>query len=218
MKRIKSFYKIIASTLVAILFTVFCTPVFVVEASYWDHHRYYRHDDHHWSSRDTWIAIGGIALVAAIANSSSHSSKTYSEKFASIVDNFKPEEQQIFKTLDHLPKGKIQIIQYFDEADLKLVKNVMKELYGEYIYLATYRQDNINWVLFYKFSTIYKNKKLSGDYEDFVASDLMANLAYGTHVLPYESKLAKALLTTIKYSYPNSHGYRDGDYFIIEKQ
>ena len=180
MKRIKSFYKIIASTLVAILFTVFCTPVFVVEASYWDHHRYYRHDDHHWSSRDTWIAIGGIALVAAIANSSSHSSKTYSEKFASIVDNFKPEEQQIFKTLDHLPKGKIQ--------------------------------------MFYKFSTIYKNKKLSGDYEDFVASDLMANLAYGTHVLPYESKLAKALLTTIKYSYPNSHGYRDGEYFIIEKQ
>ena len=106
----------------------------------------------------------------------------------------------------------------FDENDLKLVKNVMKELYGEYIYLATYRQDNINWVLFYKFSTIYRNKKLSGAYEDFVASDLMANLAYGTHVLPYESKLAKALLTAIKYSYPNSHGYRDGDYFIIEKQ
>ena len=223
MKRIKSFYKIVASSLVITLLTVFCTPALVSEAhyyydGYWGSHRHYRYNDHHhWSSRDTWIAVGGIALIAAIANSSSSSNKTYSEKFATIVDNFKPEEQEIFKTLDYLPKGKVQIIQYFNEKDLDLVKSVMKSLYGEYIYLAAYGQDNINWVMFYKFSSIYQNKKISGNYEDFVASDLMANLTYGIHMIPYESKLARALLSTIKYNYPNSHAYRDGKYFIIEK-
>lgn len=218
MKRIKSFYKLIASTLVAIMFTVFCAPALTVEASYWRHHSYYHHDrHHHWSSKDTWIAVGGIALLAALSNSSSHTSKTYSEKFAGIVDGFKPEEQQIYRALDYLPKGKVQTIQYFNEKDLTLVKNVIRKLYGEYIYLTTFSHDNVNWVLFYKFSIIYQSKQVNGNYENFVARDLMANLPYGRHVLPYESKLAKSILTCIKYCYPKSHGYREGDYFIIEK-
>lgn len=210
----KRFMKTTATFLVAVMGITFSAPsVSFARRPYYGYYDYgYYHrpwhdrdcDDHHDFATGAAVLGGALILRGILGGTFSGSHKTYPEKLGSIISEFTSTEYNFYEFFNKATPGMRSGLTYSTAEELVAMQNVAKKLYGEFLYMGTGYQEGKRIVIIYRFAEIYQNKKLSGDYDDYVADELLRHLPQGNYSMPYDKGIFKSLNTLISNS---SMGY-----------